>query len=141
MNEMDKYGEKRIQVRCDYDINRIHIQGVGTPTVNREYGMAIELRAPPEITSWLREQEPDQKSPASGGMFYVKARVIHYTEHDTYQLHVFGDELNHKDGVRLDLAEDVPLVQTLLKFADNNLDSDILAAGIGTPYTTVVGDK
>lgn len=114
----NKYGERRIQVRCEYDNNRIHIQGVGNPTINREYGVALELRAPPELTDWLREQEPTNTSPASGAMYYVESMLLHYQKYDTYQLLISGDELNHKSGAMLDLSMESNTVQMLVGFIE-----------------------
>ena len=123
MNE--KYGERRLQVRCDYDKNKIHIQGVGTPTLTgdnpmyREYGMALELRAPPELTDWLREQEPTNRSPASGSMYYVQMALHHYAVKDTYQFMIFGSDLNHPEGAVMDMEFESPNVQALIKFVES----------------------
>lgn len=131
MKQMTEYGQPRLQVRCQFDTNRIHIQGVGEPTVNRKYGLAIELRAPPELTEWLSEQAPTLSSPASGSILYAPMSVLSYIEHEgVVQLLIDGDELNHPEGAMLDISEDSLAVKTLIDFVKESKSSLTLQDGI-----------
>ena len=99
-----QYGKERIQVRCEFDTNRIHVQGIGSTQVNRKYGLALELQAPPKLTEWLLEQEPTVVSPASGNLLYIQAELRHYFEDgDKTQLVILGEELNHPEGAVLNM--------------------------------------
>jgi len=127
---MTEYGQPRLQVRCQFDTNRIHVQGVGEPTVNRKYGLAIELRAPPQLTEWLSEQEPTLSSPASGTMLYAPMSVLSYIEHEgSVQLLIEGAELNHPSGAMLDISDDSVAVQTLIDFVKESKSSLTLQDG------------
>ena len=126
----DEYGEARLQVRTQFDNNRIHIQGVGEPTVNRKYGIALELRAPPELTEWLSEQTPTLASPASGSVLYAPLEVISYVEHEgTAQLLIKGSELNHPSGAMLDIKDDSVAIQTLIDFVKNTSSGLVIESG------------
>ena len=115
----DDYGDNRMQVRCIYDMNALHIQGVG-PSVNRKYGIALELRAPPELTEWLSEQAPTLASPASGSLLYAPMSVISYVEQEgTVQILIEGEELNHPKGAMLDVKDESTAVSTLITFVKN----------------------
>ena len=132
---MTEYGQPRLQVRCQFDTNRIHVQGVGEPTVNRKYGLAIELRAPPQLTEWLSEQEPTLSSPASGTMLYAPMSVLSYIEHEgSVQLLIEGEELNHPEGAMLDISDDSVAVQTLIDFVKESKSS--LTLQDGAVFTT-----
>lgn len=134
MSEQD-YGEPRLQVRCQYDNNRIHIQGIGEPTVNRKYGIALELRAPISLTEWLNDQTPTHKSPASGSMLYIPIQMYHYIEHDgTVQFLIQGEELNHPQGAMLDVSMESPAVETLVGFIKESTSGLLVEAG--DVYTT-----
>lgn len=127
---MTEQGEPRLQVRTQFDTNRIHIQGVGEPTVNRKYGIALELRAPPALTEWLSEQEPTLASPASGSMLYAPMSVISYIEHEgSVQLLIEGEELNHPKGAMLDVKDDSTAVATLISFVKESKSGLVLESG------------
>ncbi len=127
---MTEKGEPRLQVRTQFDTNRIHIQGVGEPTVNRKYGIALELRAPPALTEWLSEQEPTLASPASGSMLYAPMSVISYIEHEgSVQLLIEGEELNHPKGAMLDVKDDSTAVATLISFVKESKSGLVLESG------------
>tara|TARA_Y100001938_G_scaffold147643_1_gene229307 strand:- start:907 stop:1323 length:417 start_codon:yes stop_codon:yes gene_type:complete len=130
MKQMTEKGEPRLQVRTQFDTNRIHIQGVGEPTVNRKYGIALELRAPPALTEWLSEQEPTLASPASGSMLYAPMSVISYIEHEgSVQLLIEGEELNHPKGAMLDVKDDSTAVATLISFVKESKSGLVLESG------------
>tara|TARA_Y100001972_G_scaffold115430_1_gene152123 strand:- start:54 stop:470 length:417 start_codon:yes stop_codon:yes gene_type:complete len=112
----NEYGKPRIQVRCNYDDHRIHIQGVGEPTVNRKYGIALELRAPISLTGWLAEQTAKLNSPASGNQLYIEMEVCHYPEADKNQLLIHGTELNHPEGAMLNISTESGDVKVLMDF-------------------------
>ena len=127
---MAEHGETRLQVRTQFDTNRIHIQGVGDPTVNRKYGIAIELRAPPELTDWLSEQEPTLASPASGSLLYAPMSVMSYVEHEgSVQILIEGAELNHPKGAMLDVKDDSTAVATLIAFVKESKSGLVLEGG------------
>lgn len=136
MNEANgQYGKNRLQVRCEFDMNRIHIQGVGPTQVNRKYGLALELQAPPALTSWLQEQEPTTVSPASGNLLYIEAEMRHYFEdEDKTQLVILGESLNHPQGAALemDMNDDNLAVQTLIQFTK---ESGLLVLTAGNAHT------
>ena len=112
----NEYGKARLQVRCNYDDHRIHIQGVGEPTVNRKYGIALELRAPISLTGWLAEQTAKLNSPASGNQLYIEMEVCHYPEADKNQLLIHGTELNHPEGAMLNISTESGDVKVLMDF-------------------------
>lgn len=127
---MTEQGNARLQVRTQFDTNRIHIQGVGDPTVNRKYGIAIELRAPPQLTDWLSEQEPTLPSPASGSILYAPMSVVSYVEHEgSIQILIEGEELNHPKGAMLDIKDDSTAVATLISFVKESKSGLILEGG------------
>ena len=129
MNEED-FGEPRLQVRCQYDNNRIHIQGVGEPIVNRKYGIALELRAPTDLTEWLNDQTPTNKSPASGSLLYIPLQMYHYIEHDdVVQFLIKGTELNHPSGAMLDVSMESPAVETVVAFIKDTSSGIVIEAG------------
>ena len=136
MNETNgQYGKNRLQVRCEFDMNRIHLQGVGPTQVNRKYGLALELQAPPALTSWLQEQEPTTVSPASGNLLYIEAEMRHYFEdEDKTQLVILGESLNHPQGAALemDMKDDNLAVQTLIQFTK---ESGLLVLTAGNAHT------
>lgn len=127
---MEEFGKPRLQVRTQFDTNRIHIQGVGQPNVNRKYGVALELRAPPALTEWLSEQEPTLASPASGSVLYAPLSVINYVEHDeVMQLLIEGSELNHPKGAMLDVKDDSLAVKTLIDFVKSTASGLTIQSG------------
>ena len=88
-NEMnEQYGKTRLQVRTKFGHRTLHIQGIGPIQVNRDYGMAMDLRAPDEIVEWLTEQQPKQRSAASKEDLYIELIVRKYPgegEKEVYQ--------------------------------------------------------
>ena len=127
---MTEYGTARLQVRTQFDTNRIHVQGVGEPTVNRKYGIAIELRAPPSVTEWLSEQEPTLPSPASNSTLYIPMSVVSYIEHEgVVQILIEGAELNHPKGAMLDIKDDSVAIGTLIAFVKESKTSLTLQDG------------
>ena len=127
---MTEEGQPRLQVRTQFDTNRIHIQGVGEPTVNRKYGIALELRAPPALTEWLSEQEPTLPSPACGSVLYAPMSVLSYVEHEgSVQILIEGEELNHPKGAMLDVKDDSTAVSTLISFVKESKSGLVLEGG------------
>ena len=116
----DEYGDNRMQVRCIYDTNALHIQGVG-PSVNRKYGIALELRAPKELTAWLSEQTPSEQSPASKETLYAPFELWQYPgdEENQFQFLIRGSELNHPKGAMLNMKNQSDVVKTLVEWAQN----------------------
>ena len=97
----------------------MHVQGIGPVSVNRDYGLSIEMRAPVDVTEWLEKQEPTNKSAASGNSVYYISATVH--EDDTQQgstwMLIHGDNFNHQDGLALGLDLNSPQSKTLIDFA------------------------
>ena len=143
---------KRIQVRCEYSDNMIHIQGIGDPEHgggNRKYGMATELRVPIEMTAWLRGQTPTAQSPASGDKLYVPLRLVRYdkfsgdTGKSVYQLFIEstldgGDPLNHPMGAVLDMQLLSQPVMEFISFCEGN---NIVVVSPDAPYLDNGGEE
>ena len=122
-NEMnEQYGKTRLQVRTKFGHRTLHIQGIGPIQVNRDYGMAMDLRAPDEIVEWLTEQQPKQRSAASKEDLYIELIVRKYPgegEKEVYQFYIVGDEqLNWRDGAILDCNVKSLPVMSVIDFAN-----------------------
>lgn len=153
MNENEKkYGTTRLQVRTKFGHRILHIQGIGPIQVNREYGMAMDLRAPDDVVEWLSEQVPHQKSAASAEDYYVELIVRKYdvetkdttvddagNSHDgVYQFYIIGDEqLNWGEGAILDCNVQSYPVMSVIDFANQ---CDLVRICDGEPINTT-GDS
>tara|TARA_R100001509_G_C4827943_1_gene202229 strand:+ start:224 stop:640 length:417 start_codon:yes stop_codon:yes gene_type:complete len=116
MNEQQQM-EERMQVKCNFDTGRLHIQGVSmTHQQGRRYGMAIKMRTNPDVSAWLREQPAVLKSAASGELLYTPMKVYKYSD-NTCQLFIPGSPANHPEGAVLDLNPKNKNVASLLRFA------------------------
>lgn len=108
----------RIQVRTKSETNRIHIQGIGDVSINRDYGFATKLRAPNNIVEWLGKQEPVLKSAATDGIYYIKAEPV-YTD-DSWKILIHGEPaLNTPYGVLIGL-NDSPNSKMVIDFVIQN---------------------
>jgi len=137
----NKYGTTRLQVRTKFNHRTLHIQGIGPITVNREYGMAMDLRAPDEIVEWLGEQAPLQKSAASAENYYVELIVRKYNvegkDEGVYQFYIIGDDqLNWGEGAILDCNVQSFPVMSVIDFANQ---CDLIRVCDGEPINTTVG--
>ena len=109
--------EERMQVKCNFDEGRLHIQGVSkSHQQGRKYGMAIKMRTNPDVSAWLREQPPVLKSAASGEVMYTPFNIYKYKD-NTCQLFIPGSSANHPEGAVLDLHPMNSNVRALLEFA------------------------
>lgn len=109
---------ERMQVKCNYDEGRLHLQGVSNNVRHgRPYGFAIKMRCAADVTQWLRTQAPTLKSAASGEVMYIPFELYRY-EDGTYQMFIPGDDANHSDGAMLDLQPLDGTVKALMAFAD-----------------------
>lgn len=135
MNELE---EERLQVKCIYDIGRLHIQGVSA-TVNhgRKYGMAIKMRTVDDVSLWLREQPAILKSAASGELMYIPFDLLRYDD-GSYQMFIKGSEANHPDGAMLDLQ---PLDQSIQKLITFATEANMVIDFVGLRYTPVKGGE
>jgi len=97
----------------------MHIQGIGPVSVNRDYGLSIEMRAPVDVTEWLGKQEPTNKSAASGNSVYYISATVHEddTQENRMWMLIRGDNFNHQDGMALGLDLNSPQSKTLIDFA------------------------
>ncbi len=136
MNE--KYGTTRLQVRTKFGHRTLHIQGIGPVQVNREYGLAMDLRAPDDVVDWLSDQEPKQKSAASAEDYYVELIVRKYAvegeDEGVYQFYIVGDEqLNWDMGAILDCNIQSFPVMSVIDFANQ---CDLVRICDGEPVNT-----
>ena len=149
MREMtDATIEKRIQGRCVYSENMMHVQGIGDPEPtggNRKYGMATELRVPIELTNWLKGQTPIALSPASGDKLYIPLRLVRYIADTPHQYQLFiestvsgGDPLNHPMGAVLDMQLLSQPITELISFCEAN---GIYADSTDEPYSDNAGEE
>ena len=127
-----KNNEERLQVKCVYDEEMMHIQGVSsTVQRGREYGFAEKVRTTMEVSMWLSEQPAVLDSGASGERLYTPFSVYKY-ENGVCQMFIPGTPGNHPKGAVLNLHPLSEGVKRLLNFAS--------AAGFlqdveGSPYT------
>lgn len=116
----------RIQVRTNgMKAGRLHIQGIGPVSINRDYGVALELRAPNEVTEWLVKQEPTHKSAASKSVYYVCVDLYQAEEHPWMIIHGDVDAHDYGEGLpsgmALGLDMDSPQAKSLLDFAQQSM--------------------
>tara|TARA_R100000329_G_scaffold90998_1_gene76040 strand:- start:241 stop:600 length:360 start_codon:yes stop_codon:yes gene_type:complete len=97
----------------------MHVQGIGPVSVNREYGLSIEMRAPMDVTEWLEKQEPTNESAASGNSVYYISATLHNdeTQENSMWMLIRGVNFNHQDGLALGLDPNSPQSKTLIDFA------------------------
>jgi|10_taG_2_1085330.scaffolds.fasta_scaffold64224_3 hypothetical protein len=121
MNTQNKEGttmKERMQVKCNYDEGRMHIQGLSETTQHgRPYGFAMKMRTSPDVTQWLRTIPATLKSAASGEVMYTEFHVYRYGD-GTYQLFIPGESANHPEGAMLDLQPLDETVKSLIAFSD-----------------------
>jgi|19_taG_2_1085344.scaffolds.fasta_scaffold00432_11 hypothetical protein len=119
--------EERMQVKCNYDDELMHIQGVsGNTQMGREYGIAEKMRTTMEVSMWLREQPPVLKSAASGELLYTPFTIYRYAN-GVMQMFIPGTPANHPQGAMLGLhplSEGVKRVLTFAKKAGFIQDTD-----------------
>ena len=109
--------EERMQVKCNYDDEMMHIQGVsGKAQMGREYGIAEKVRTTMEVSMWLREQPPVLKSAASGELMYTPLSIYKYAN-GVCQMFIPGSPCNHPQGAILGLHPLSLGVQRILSFA------------------------
>ena len=108
--------ETRMQVKCDYDEGRMHIQGVSDIEDNRKYGHATKIRTDVNVSMWLREQEPVLKSAASQELLYTPFTIYEY-DNQVCQMFIPGSSCNHTNGAVLDMHPLSSGVSSLLKWA------------------------
>lgn len=116
----------RIQVRTNgMKAGRLHIQGIGPVSINREYGVALELRAPDEVTEWLVKQEPTHQSAASTSKYYVCVDLYQAEEHPWIIIHGDVDANDYGElfpsGMALGLDMESPQAKSLLDFAQQSM--------------------
>ena len=127
---------ERMQVKCNYDEGRMHIQGTSKDVRHgRPYGFAIKMRTADDVTQWLRTQVPTLKSAASGETMYIPFDVLRYDD-GTYQMFIPGDEANHPDGAMLDLQPLDQTVKAMIAFANEaNLTVNMVGQNRWQPQT------
>mgnify|MGYP003137532524 FL=1 len=108
--------ERRMQVKCDYDDGRMHIQGVSDVVGNRAYGCCVKIRTDVNVSMWLREQEPVLRSAASQELLYTPLTIYEY-DNKVCQMFIPGSSCNHPNGAVLDMHPLSDGVSSLLKWA------------------------
>ena len=110
--------EERLQVKCNYDDEMMHIQGIsGKAQMGREYGIAEKVRTTLEVSMWLREQPPVLKSAASGELLYTPFTVYKYAN-GVCHMFIPGTPGNHPEGAMLGLQPLSGGVKRVLSFAN-----------------------
>jgi translation initiation factor 2 beta subunit (eIF-2beta)/eIF-5 len=115
-NMTDKMMDKGIQCRVQNSAFHIHVQAIGPVEMNRPYGGAWELRAPPEVVTWCEEQPPVYKSAASSGTYYVRMEVLMF-ETGAQALLIHGEEFNHPAGMMMGCNPKSPAVKSVIEYA------------------------
>ena len=129
MNEQE---EERMQIKCNYDIGRLHIQGVSKNVKRgRKYGIALKMRTADDVSLWLREQPAILKSAASGELMYIPFDVLRYAD-GVHQIFIKGSEANHPEGAMLDLQPLDQEIQRMIRFAE---EANLVINIIGGRYT------
>jgi len=109
--------EERLQVKCNYDDEMMHVQGIsGKAQMGREYGIAEKVRTTMEVSMWLREQSPVLKSAASGELLYTPFTVYKYAN-GVCHMFIPGTPGNHPEGAMLGLHPLSEGVKRVLSFA------------------------
>ena len=129
---MTNNNEERLQVKCVYDEEMMHVQGVSsTVQQGREYGFAEKVRTTMEVSMWLREQPAILKSGASGERLYTPFSIHRY-ENGVCQMYIPGTPGNHPQGAVLNLHPLSEGVKRLLNFASK---AGFMQDTEGKPYT------
>jgi hypothetical protein len=124
--------ETRMQVKCDYDEGRMHIQGVSDVEDNRGYGHCVKIRTDVNVSMWLREQEPVLKSAASQELLYTPFTIYEY-DNQVCQMFIPGSACNHPSGAVLDMHPLSSGVSSLLKWARA---SNLIEKKEGMPFAS-----
>lgn len=125
--------EERLQVKCDNDDGRMHIQGVSNKyQQGREYGFAVKVRTTSDVSMWLRQQEPVLKSAASGELMYTPFKVYQY-DNNICQIFIPGSPCNHPQGAVLDMHPLSKQVEAILRFAKG---AELIEKGEGEPFVS-----
>jgi len=124
--------EKRMQVKCDYDDGRMHVQGVSDIEDNRKYGHATKIRTDVNVSMWLREQDPVLKSAASQELLYTPFAIYEY-DNQVCQMFIPGSPCNHENGAVLDMHPLSSGVASLLRWAKA---SDMIQKREGMPFAS-----
>lgn len=129
---MTKNDEERLQVKCVYDEEMMHIQGVSTSVQQgREYGFAEKIRTTMEVSMWLKEQPATLDSGASGERLYTPFTIYKY-ENGVCQMYIPGTPGNHPQGAVLNLHPLSEGIKRLLNFAGK---AGFIQDAEGVPYT------
>ena len=124
--------EKRMQVKCDYDDGRMHVQGVSDIEDNRKYGHATKIRTDVNVSMWLREQDPVLNSAASQELLYTPFAIYEY-DNQVCQMFIPGSPCNHENGAVLDMHPLSSGVASLLRWAKA---SDMIEKREGMPFAS-----
>ncbi len=73
---MRKMSNNVIQIRVNAGDGVLHLQGSGEVTANREYGYAEKFTVPSEMTDWLSNRNPTDKSFASKEKYYIRGVTL-----------------------------------------------------------------
>ena len=126
---------KRLQIRKHFADGQLHFQGIGIE-MNREYGLAVDIRVPHSISDWMVNQEATLDSAAGGGNIYIPAEMKQYEVDDKIQYQLFiksksGDILNHPDGAMLNMK---PKSNTVAQLIDFCIQNKLVVVDDGVPF-------
>ena len=131
--------KRRMQVKCHYDTGRMHIQvisDVDSQYKIREYGYAVKLPCPHQVSEWLRLQDPVYESAAKTGKNYILMEALVYPAHTiggrpTVQYLIQGSVFNHQQGLVLNSKFNKKDALELVRYLD---DINMLNNMEGEPY-------
>ena len=127
--------DKRLQIRKQFTDGQLHFQGIGIE-MNREYGLAVDVRVPTSISDWLLNQVATLDSAAGGGNIYVPAEMKQYEVDGETHYQIFiksesGDILNHPDGAMLNMK---PKSNTVAQLIDFCIQNKLVVVDDGVPF-------
>lgn len=81
--------------------NSLHVQGIG-PSVNRDYGLAVDLTAPADLITWVKGLPRTELSGTGSKNRYAPMQAAIRGEKVHFQ--VSGDSLNRSYGAAFDVT-------------------------------------
>ena len=124
----NKIEHERIQVKCNYDIGILYIQGISNNITRkgRKYRITLKIRSSPDVSLWLREQPATLHSEGSSKLLYIPLELLRYGD-GTFQILIKGKGVNHLEGAILDIQILDNPIRDLIDFATkSNLFTDII---------------
>jgi hypothetical protein len=79
----------QIRTMCDGGTGKMHLQGYGEVTINRDYGFAAKYQMPHDVGMYLASLKPKFQSFATDSVAYVRNVTVEKYD-DGYQLVILG---------------------------------------------------